>query len=68
MYKCKNSECSNTTLYSDKFIAGTNADGSPSNTCKACDTLLSQTEREVKTTSASINTRGCAPTSNPYTH
>jgi hypothetical protein len=68
MHRCPNEKCANKTLYSDGWMAGSYADGSPSNICKTCLSELVAVDKVVLVESAKINTYGCSPVSNRFTH
>lgn len=68
MYKCPNKDCSNKNLYSDQWISSHYADGKACTHCRFCDTLLEEVEKQKERQTAMINTAGCTPSSNRFTH
>ena len=69
MYKCRSKDCKDAApTMTDKYVAMPYADGTPGNICRFCGKTLKPVEQSEKVQTAAINTAGCTPSSNDYTH
>lgn len=69
LYKCPGPNCKHLKVtYTEAWVRGVNADGTPPDTCRTCKTKLVPIEEATKSEAPSINTYGCSPASKPFTH